>query len=96
MKNTKNKLKKLGKMLFVLMFFLLITSCDCKENQIKVGQTWKVTIGKENPFRKPTIYYKRVIAIKGNYVKYVENNKDTLSDEKRWFLVLAELVENKH
>lgn len=82
------------KMLLVAVFFPLLFSCESKEGEIKVGQTYKLVIGERNPYEKPTFHYNRVIDIQGDYVQYVEDGKDTLSDSKRWFLISSELVED--
>ena len=88
--------RNLAKLMLVAVFSLTIFSCENKEDKIKVGQTWKLVLGEKNPYKKPTIYYNRVIDIQGDYVQYIQDGKDTLSDSKRWFLISAELVEDCH
>lgn len=63
-----------------------------KEDSIKVGQTWKYSIGTDNPFEKGFITYKEVIDVKGNYVLYINENKDTVSETKSWFVVCGEIL----
>jgi hypothetical protein len=62
--------------------------------KIKVGQMYKEVSFKDNPYRKPIVDYKRVIDIKGDYVLFIQNGEDTLSDSKRWFTVGSVLMEN--
>ena len=88
--------RNLAKLMLVAVFSLTVFSCKNEEDKIKVGQTYKLVIGEKNPYRKPTFHYNRVIDIQGDYVQYVEDGKDTLSDSKRWFLISAELVEDCH
>ena len=64
-----------------------------KEESIEVGQTWKYEHGHDNPFKKPTIHWKRVIDVQGDYVLYVQDNRDTLSDKKQWFIISSKLIE---
>lgn len=88
--------RNLAKLMLVAVFSLTIFSCENEEHKIKVGQTWKLVLGEKNPYEKPTFRYNRVIDIHGDYVQYIQDGKDTLSDSKRWFLISSELVEDCH
>ncbi len=67
---------------------------DSIKDSIKVGQTWKQTLFEDDPYRKAVIDYKEVIEITGEYVLYIENDKDTLHEKKYWFVVRSECVSN--
>lgn len=94
-KNT-NKTLNFAKWLLVAVFFVTLFSCKSDEDKIKLGQKYKVVYGEENPYEKPIFHYNKVIDIQGDYVQYIQDGKDTLSDSKRWFLVSAVLVEDCH
>lgn len=55
------------------------------EREYKAGQTWRLIINDENPFEKPYNIDKKIIAVKGDYILYIRNGRDTLSDNKLWF-----------
>ena len=76
------------------VFAVMLCSCESDEDKIKVGQTWLVRVHEKNPYEEPIFFYRKVIAMQGDYVQYVENENDTLSDSKYWFLMNAVLVED--
>jgi len=39
--------------------------------------------------KKTIIHYNRIIDVSGEYVLYIQDNKDTLSDTKLWMYGLA-------
>lgn len=63
-----------------------------KEDEIEIGQTWKCTHFEDNPFKETIIVFRKVIDIQGEYVQYIENEKDKRSDKKYWFVINSELV----
>jgi len=73
---------------YILTLFIFFSSS--KENSLKVGQIWIYKINVENPFKPMKIFHQRIIDIKGDYVLYVENFKDTLSERKSLFILNAE------
>ena len=79
------------KKIILFASILFLCSCDSKENSIKVGQTWLYITNEKNPFKKKNFYYQRVTAIKGDYVQYIENEKDTFSYSKSVFVIGNEL-----
>lgn len=79
--------------LCALVIYLLISQVFySKEDLIKVGQTWKYSFGMDNPFEKGFVRYREVIDIKGDYVLYINEEGDTLSETKRWFVVSGEIL----
>ena len=88
-----NEMKKLS-YVFYLVLVAFATGCTNIEDSIKVEQTWKHTLFEDNPYRKAVIDYREVIEITGEYVLYVENNKDTLHEKKYWFVVSSKCVRN--
>lgn len=56
-------------------------------NNIKIGDTFKVKVINENPFREDIVFEGIVIDKHGNYIKYINKNGDTSSTNARdWFL----------
>ena len=77
----------------VLVAFLIVGCTDIKDT-IKVGQVWKMTYNEDNPYKKATINYNEVIEITGEYLLYVKNKRDTVSEKKYWFVVGSKCVSN--
>ena len=78
---------------FFLFAFVLVLMSSCAK-EVKVGQTWLYVINfrdNDNPFKESILFYQKVIAVKGSYVLYVENGKDTLSCKKSYFTIGNEL-----
>ena len=86
-------MKKLS-YVFYLVLVAFTAGCTEPEDTIEVGQIWKETINRDNPYKKATIFYKEVIEITGEYVLYVESKKDTIPEKKFLFVVSSECVSN--
>lgn len=86
------------RILFTLAAVLILASftleCNRKEDSVKVGQVWKESHYKDNPYRDEEVNYKKVIDISGDYVLYIMNEKDTLNELLYWFVVNSECIEN--
>ncbi len=87
-----NTIKKITR--YALYALLVSVFVSCKEQSLKVGQTWIWVLNQDNPFKVSKVYEQKIIGIKDDYVWYVENKKDTLSMSKRMFVLGAELQEN--
>jgi len=70
---------------------------------IEVGQTWRYSIYKNDPFKQEVKIDKKVIGVKDNYVLFVQsysdtiyNNSviysDTISEDKNYFVIGSELL----
>ena len=57
-----------------------LNQTTCKNESPKVGQTYVYVIYKDNPFKEKKYIFWEIIDIKGEYIKYIENERDTLSD----------------
>lgn len=77
-------------------FYTLLVAVfvSCKEQSLKVGQTWIWVSNKDNPFEISKVYEQKIIGIKDGYVWFVSNKKDTLSMSKEMFVIGSELQEN--
>lgn len=64
-----------------------------KAIELKVGQTWKYSYNSDNPYEKSPMIYRTIIDLEGNYVQYVQDGGDTLSDSQRNFVVNSVLFE---
>ena len=79
--------------IFILMN-LIVFGLSIKEiratknvNNIKIGDTFKVKVIHEDPFREDIVFEGVVIDKHGNYIKYINKNGDTSSTNARdWFL----------
>lgn len=82
--------------LLLLLLVMLTVSCSTniyKESQLEVGQSWIYIINKDNVFKEKYTKNNRIIAISGDYVQYIENDDDTLSCTKMWFVSGSTLLE---
>lgn len=86
-------MKKLS-YVFYLVLVVFVNSCTNREDSVKVGQIWKQTLYEDDPYKNAVIEYKEVIEITGEYVLYIKNKKDTLHENKYWFVVCSECVSN--
>ena len=78
------------KNLLLLLVIVFLSSCSSriyKQYQLGVGQTWIYTMNGDDPFKDESVYNQRVIAISSDYVQYIQNDRDTLSCSKSWFVV---------
>lgn len=82
--------------LFGIVFLLLsfTFTCNRKENTVEVGQIWKSSYYENDPYREEVNYYNEIIDLPEDYVVYIQNGKDTLSETRYWFVVKSECVEN--
>lgn len=76
--------------LIILIVFGLLSIKEIRAtknvNNIKIGDTFKVKIMHEDPFREDIIFEGVVIDKHGNYIKYINENGDTSSTNARdWF-----------
>jgi len=74
------------KQLFILIIASFLTPCDTPAIEVKVGQTWKAVYNDDNPYEVIVINYREVIDISGDYVLYIQNEKDTLNKQIYWFV----------
>lgn len=77
--------------LIILIVFGLLSIKEIRAtknvNNIKIGNTFKVKVINEDPFREDIIFEGVVIDKHGNYIKYINKNGDTSSTNARdWFL----------
>jgi hypothetical protein len=101
----KTKSKNLD-IVYTMLFWIFIWFCificlnkskhyneeEQKISSMKVGQVWKHTYDENNPYKETIIYYHKIISINGDYILYIENNKDTLSSKKNLFILNSDLV----
>ena len=81
------------KILIILISILSLDGCNnIKEHTVAVGQVWKETCHQDDPYQKADIHYKKVIEITGDYVLYIQDDKDTLHEKKYWFVVCSEII----
>ena len=80
---------------YILLVAGLISCSEQERNisKIKNGQTWKYVDNENNPYEKAIIHYNRIIDVTGEYVLYIQDNKDTLNDRKFWFVIGSELIQ---
>tara|TARA_R110000868_G_C10341607_1_gene715288 strand:+ start:233 stop:514 length:282 start_codon:yes stop_codon:yes gene_type:complete len=90
----KNLKRKLSYTFYTVLVAFIFTSCTEVEDTIEVGQVWKYTMNKDNPYEKVITHYNEVIEITGDYVLFIENKKDTINEKKHWFTVSSECVIN--
>ena len=77
----KNVSKFKNHLLFISTLLAFVFSFSaCKRESPKVGQTYVYVLYKDNPFKEKKYLFWEIIDIKGEYIKYIENEKDTLSD----------------
>ena len=77
--------------LIILIVFGLLSIKEIRAtknvNNIKIGDTFKVKVIHEDPFREDIIFEGVVIDKHGNYIKYINKDGDTSStNAKDWFL----------
>ena len=90
MKNYKKITRNAICLLLSIWFF---TSCT---PSVKVGQEWNYVINKDNPYKRSIIKKRVVISVTNGYVQYIENNIDTFSCSKEWFVIGNELQKSCH
>lgn len=54
---------------------------------LSVGDVWTYQANSDNPFSKSPVRVNRVIDLKGDYVLFVQNEEDTISTTRRWFII---------
>lgn len=91
-------MKKLNIIPLIALLALLsaFTGCPKEEKKVielKVGQTWKYRYNADNPYEKSPMLFRTIIDVEGEYVQYVQDGGDTLSDSKSMFVVNSVLVE---
>lgn len=59
---------------------------------LKVGQIWQQPAEQLNPFEYHNVSNNRILALEDNYVLYVRNEKDTMSDWIGLFTANAKLI----
>ena len=78
-------------MILILLVFGVLSIKEIRAtknvNNIKIGDTFKVKVMHEDPFREDIIFEGVVIDKHGNYIKYINEKGDTSSTNARdWFL----------
>lgn len=90
------KLQRVTRYFGYILLVAGLFSCSERErniSKIKLGQTWKYVGNENNPYEKAIIHYNRIIDVTGEYVLYIQDNKDTLNDTKFWFVIGSELIQ---
>lgn len=89
---TSTKLFILGFIALILFILREPIRDTYRAYTLDVGQVWIYKAYRKNPFSTSVERRQRIIAVSENYVQYVENEIDTLSCSKRWFLLGSERV----
>jgi hypothetical protein len=88
-------MKQIKHVFYLVLFFITIGCTETKlESDIQVGQTWIYIYQEDNPYEPTIIWQDKVIEIKGEYVLYVRDGKDTFNDSKYWFIVGHQCITN--
>lgn len=93
MTKEEQKFKWLIAIVLFILIILIVFGLSIKEiratknvNNIKIGDTFKVKVINEDPFRENITFEGVVIDKQGNYIKYINKNGDTSSTNARdWF-----------
>lgn len=78
---------------FGVLIWLTIIKPYLGFNSMRVGQTYKYVIDKDNPFEEKKEHYYRIVEIQDGYVKYFDSTwQTTFTMRSDMFLYDAELV----
>jgi len=75
--------------IILLLFVVEIVLYVCPGHTVhtpKIGEVWLYPVNKNDPFKKYDTEVSRVINIKGDYIQYIINDKDTASSTISTFI----------
>ena len=72
--------------LFILSLTVIIYATRDIKPIVNIGDVWGYPVKTPDPFKKYESEKNRVIDIKGDYVQYIRNDKDTCSTNIRTFV----------